>query len=360
MGACVSSKNSGAKVKPDSKQVNSEEDLDRAVKKLQRENPFLAAIMHLTKNKTSHLNNSMLNASTLMEPKINPSDFKGFNTYEKDLDFYQLLLTYSKKYLNWSEIKETLGDCRKDAWFLALVKYAFKFLGEVNFMMKFGEYTNIDYMQPNIWDKEIDEAVALLNNDKGDRSLIAWTNQFESNLILMLYYNITDTEAYDSLAYKNFNKDQTDWKESVFGPEDWNEYFGIDVSGEENSALPAEIEEAMNADGTIFTGSEDCKVFHTHTLTYIPKKLGEVILSLHNLQVLLAGNQHSSMEEKILELDMAEVKDWAKEEELNGGYWCLMSKDVFPKTKSHLIEVITTGDPEVNKLRYNEELETCE
>jgi len=59
----------------------------------------------------------------------------------------------------------------------------------------------------------------------------------------------------------------------VFGIDDWKEYFGLDFSGAPGANLD-NMESLMNADGNIFLGAENAKVFHTHVLTYIPENFG--------------------------------------------------------------------------------------
>jgi len=77
---------------------NSSKDEAEVKRRLIKENPFLAAIIQLTENKTEHLKCSNTNAKLLREPTLELKDFKQFNTYSKSLDFEELLLTYSKKY----------------------------------------------------------------------------------------------------------------------------------------------------------------------------------------------------------------------------------------------------------------------
>lgn len=254
------------------------EDKEAYKEKIQRvmtDNPFLYAILEMTQKKTEMLTQSYLNASKLQDNKLQLSDFKNYNEYSKDLNFQELIIKISKNYIQWSEFNSKLGCCVKDAWLIAVTKYAIRFLGRVNFFLRFGQECGVDVVSKNIWDKEIEDTVAYMNEKENDYTRIAWTNQFERNLTMMIYGHVyLNSNEFDEGVVKNaVDVDQFDWKKSVFGPEDWKTFFQLDVSSEPNAKLPENAESIMNEDGNIFKGSESLQVFHTHILTYVPNKL---------------------------------------------------------------------------------------
>jgi hypothetical protein len=174
---------------------------DGSMQKLQKENPFLAAILSLTHEKDDHMKNSLLNASNLEPTKLTIEDIKSFNTYDPSTRIFKDLIHFwAKGFHTTTQVSATLGDCRKDVWALALCKWAWKWLGEINFYLNFGEHTGFVYGDPNPYDKEIDEALAIMNNPKNDHKEIAWTYEFCHNLRTIYYYN---TAIHKSLEYTN-------------------------------------------------------------------------------------------------------------------------------------------------------------
>ena len=147
------------------------------------------------------MKNSLLNAGTLEPSKLTIEDIKSFNTYEPTKrSFKDLIHFWAKEFHTTTQVSATLGDCRRDVWALALCKWAWKWLGEINFYLNFGENTGFVFGEPNVYDKDIDEALALMNDKKNDHKEVAWTYEFCHNLRTIFYYN---TAIHKCVEYSN-------------------------------------------------------------------------------------------------------------------------------------------------------------
>ena len=187
------------------------------MKTLKEDNPFLHAMLFLTQGKTEMMEHYDENAEQIQGVSIEILDYKKYNEYNTNLDFNGLILSISKKLINWVEFKSKMGDCRKEPWLMAVTKYAYKFQGRTNFVLRFGQDYAIDVESKNIWDAEIEEAIKSINKTDrvqeecidcnlykkkdqegtGDKSKLVWTVEFERNMLMMFYHN-EDSEIFDN------------------------------------------------------------------------------------------------------------------------------------------------------------------
>lgn len=200
MGNCIGNPN---KVESGAKAQN--ENPDQALERLKKQNPFLAAVVILTKEKSIHVANASLNSQQMTESKLSLADCIAFNTYEPEKrKFIELLHSWAKNFYTSTEVYETLGDCRQSIWIQAIMKWAWKYLGSTNYMQKFGTHTGFDPEKPNPYDSDIEQALDIMDSKDNDHKELAWTSELEHNIRTVFYYNVeSHREDFDGHLHKH-------------------------------------------------------------------------------------------------------------------------------------------------------------